>query len=53
MSSRYVTNRLDSVTLCPMLSNGNSFSNGQSMNPGTERECPLIRRILQAVEDRR
>jgi hypothetical protein len=32
------------------LSNGNSFSNGQSMGTkGTERECPLVRRLLQVV----
>lgn len=29
-------------------SNGNSFSRGE----GTERECPLIRRLLQAAETR-
>ncbi len=31
--------------LCPMWSNGQSFSRG-----GTEQECPLIRRLLQVVE---
>lgn len=35
------------------LSNGNSFSNGQSMGTKTtERECPLIRRILAVTESR-
>ena len=33
-----------------MYSNGNSFGNGSSMGTKTtERECPLIRRILSAV----
>ena len=30
-----------------MWSNGNSFSNGQSMEIGTERECPFIARLLR------
>jgi len=41
------------VTACVILggmtySNGNSFSRGE----GTERECPLIRRLLGAAEQR-
>ncbi len=44
-----VTFRLDSVSICPMTySNGNSFG-----TKSTERECPLIRRLLQVTEDRR
>lgn len=50
-----MTNRPDRVSICAMtFSNENSFSNGQSMDTkGTEREAPLIRRILQVAEDRR
>lgn len=36
-----------------MLSNGNSFSEGNSYGGGgktTERECPFIRRLLQVAE---
>jgi hypothetical protein len=37
------------------LSNGNSFSNGQGMGTGktTEREAPIIRRLLCPVQDPR
>jgi hypothetical protein len=37
-----------------MMSNGNSFSNGQSMGTGktTERECPLIERLLSPAGKR-
>jgi len=36
-----------------MWSNGNSFSNGQSMAAGMERECPFIARLLRVTEGRR
>lgn len=37
-----------------MMSNGNSFGNGDSISTGktTERECPFIRRLLQVTERR-